>query len=344
MGSDSKKEGAWWKEWLRSLLYAALFLLLFRNFFFTLYMVRSNSMESTLESGDWMAVNLLAYGPRIPSTPVCVPFTSWYVKWAETPVWRIPGYRTPQPNDVIVFNYPQDKTEAIERREVYVKRLIARPGDSVEIVSNNVIVNKKKFRESPRISKEYMVKTNKPIALRNWIKKQKSVTWRNLTRNEWLLNLTHAQQKKLSKQDFVMALEAPAYQDDEMLETLFTGKLKGYNILNFGRTKVPCRGMKITLNAINAQLYAHAIINEGNELQYTDSSCFINGKKQKEYVFEEDHYFVLGDSRSASVDSRHWGFVPRSHVVGRASFVLIAFGNKRNNSAIRWSQCLRSIQ
>ncbi|MFI5204487.1 MAG: signal peptidase I [Flavobacteriales bacterium] len=338
----NKSKGVWWKEWLRSLLLAMLFLLIFRNFFFTLYMVRSDSMNTSVEPGDWITVNLLAYGPRIPSTPVCVPFTPWYLKSAELPVMRIPGYRTPKRNDVMVFNYPGDTDDAIERKEVYIKRLIGLPGDTVAVFEDKVYIDSRVHREVKTVWYDWIVKTKAPKELAKWIKSKGKKT-HELVPGEWLVRLSEAEKNVLQKKKFVTEIVFPEYLDDAMLETLFTGKLKGYDILHFAKTCVPYEGLKIKLTPLNIQLYGHCIINEGFSLQFDEKKCLIDNEVATEYVFNEDHYFVLGDSRSSSVDSRYWGFVPHSHILGRASFVFFSFGNNQNNGGINWSRCLKNI-
>lgn len=315
------------KEWLLSFMYAVFFLILFRNFIFTVYTVQSESMKPALLPGDCISVNLLAYGPRIPSTPVCIPFTSVYLKQSELPVWRIPGYSKPKRNDLIVFNYPGDKKNAIERKEVYLKRIIALPGDSIGIQNNKVRVNGKMYNEASTVTTEFIIQVYNKNQFYDWIKTNAVPEPREIIKGDWLVNLSNSQFKKIKVQKFIKTINVPEYSDDAMLETLFTGKLKGYNVLNFAFTRVPFKGMKIELNPVNVQLYAHCILNENHTLALRKKQVLIDGIKQTEYVFEEDYYFVLGDARSLSVDSRHWGFVPRSHLLGRVSFKLFSFGN-----------------
>src|ERR1041385_5679360 len=145
------------REWTEALIFAFIGVLFLKTFIFEPFAIPSDSMDNTLLAGDYIVVNKLAYGPRLPMTPLSVPFSHQtignspsYVEWWKIPYVRIPGYSEIKRNDVIVFNFPAEdifplnghaKNYPIDHRTHFIKRCIGLPGDTLEIIDREVFID-----------------------------------------------------------------------------------------------------------------------------------------------------------------------------------------------------------
>lgn len=239
------------------------------------YKVPTGSMNNTLKEGDYIVVNKLAYGPRLPMTPLSLPFGHTYVEWISWSYYRFPGYSSIQRNDMLVFNYPAEKNTPIDHRKEYVKRCIALAGDVVEIRKGMVFVNGKKQAE---------VSTGLPLY-----------------------------DKKRPRS----ALDSMAYNPAYFPHS---GSVR-WNADQFGPLYVPKKGQRIRLTSNRLLLYKDVIEHfEHKKIVERNGKVYIDNTPQKYYVFELDYYFVLGDNRANSIDSRFWGFVPEDHIIGKVVY------------------------
>jgi len=259
------------KKGLRLLLLGFLLWLLLHSFFFQTVRIPSASMHSTYKEGDYVLVNKLAAGARLPITPLSLPASGdrWFLDWIQLPYLRLPGYSGIQRNDVLVFNYPVEDHLPVDQRQLYIKRCVALPGDTLQLVAGIVHVNGKK-QETPE-----------GIILPARIADTSAYT----------------------------PLIFPNYPPVR------------WNTDHFGPVRIPRAGDSVRLERKTLPLYTRIIEKyEGHTLKLRNDSIFIDGKPARHYVFEMDYYFMLGDNRPASRDSRYWGFLPEDHVIGRASF------------------------
>ena len=147
----------WIKRIIRWTFIGFVCWLIVRSFVFQTMYIPSNSMLGTLQEGDYIYVNKLAYGPRIPITLLSIPISSSgkYLDWIQLPYYRLPGYDEVQLNDVIVFNLPTDTAEPIDCRTLYIKRCVGLPGDSLQITRGDIFINGK------------LIAPNEPRPIRN---------------------------------------------------------------------------------------------------------------------------------------------------------------------------------
>jgi signal peptidase I len=255
------------------LFWTLVTLLILRTFFVQIYKVPSGSMNNTLKIGDYIVVNKLAYGIRLPNTPLSLPYGHTYLDWVNVPYLRTFGYADVSRNDVLVFNFPQEKDLPVDHRREYVKRCIAVPGDIIRIHKGTISVNRRKVKDESTALSVSNQKVN-PI--------DSSFYTPNL--------YPHSAQFKWNK-DF------------------------------FGPLKIPKKGSTIQLTLKNKTLYRELIeYYEKNTFEEREGGIYIQGKLSTKYTFKMNYYFVLGDNRNNSIDSRYWGLLPEDHIIGRVSF------------------------
>jgi signal peptidase I len=252
-------------------------------FVFQALYVDSASMQNSLFEGDYIVVNKLAYGARLPITPLSLPFSSStsFLNWIHLPYLRLPGYSHILHNDVMVFNLPTEDHLPVDERELYIKRCIGLPGDTLKIDSARIFIDSKLQNDIP-FSKGFQV---------------------------------------FSKNTY-----NPNYFPNSF-------RFK-WNLDYFGPIKIPQKDDSVKLSLDNLDLYKKIIsIYENNKLETKGTDIFINGKRSSSYTFKMNYYFVLGDNRHNSIDSRYWGFVPEDHIIGRASMFLYSSG--KDTSAVK---------
>ncbi len=320
------------KEWIKSLLIAFLLILTLKAFVWGIFLVPSNSMENTLHPGDIVLVNKLAYGARLPVTLLSIPFLHGYlpgnkhiksyVDWIQLPYWRLPGFTTPQRGDVVVFNYPLDKEHPVDHKSFYVKRIVALPADEIKIVNGRIFVNDTAQPPLMNELNDYLIATDFAVNEDTLAKYQISYAYRTLPQGQWQVSATDWQIQWLSNVPWVYSISKIIDKKKQVLHHIFDGKT-AWNRDFFGPLKVPAQNDSIQLTAENATLYRRVLTDyEHVAVQVSGNTVTINGKEQKYYRFTQNYYFVMGDNRHHSVDSRFWGFVPESHLIGRVKTVL----------------------
>lgn len=329
-------------EWSLALVVAFVAALTIRTFFFEAFRIPSESMEDTLVVGDFVLVSKLHYGSRIPTT-IGVPFTSYYLENVTIPRLRFPGFVDVKHNDVIVFNVPGE-TRPIDRKTHYIKRVVALPGDSLTIQDKQIHINGSRLRSGdnikfmwkayPREGQQIPYVRLKELGVYQIIQPQRQGDPVRFEASATVSNLVEAWEE-------VEHIE-PVVRSSHYRDKIFPIN-SGFSLDNYGPLFIPSDGTTIELNDQNWNLYKEVITRyEGNKaVRVGENTYHLNGSVASSYTFEQDYFFVMGDNRDSSLDSRTWGFVPFDHVVGKA--ITVYFSWDEIDGRIRKDRVLKKI-
>lgn len=245
-----------------------------------------------------------------------------------------------------IITHPVDKTDN------YIKRCIATPGDVLEIKDGVVYINGKKGKEFAHSQEEYELITNgKPIPVDFWDNNEVERPMSSGISNQYLLLLQNEDKNKIEGQlknmpqvvSFRKRVVPKGLVPRSPRAWVFPYDTVNYkwNLDNYGPLTMPKKGQTVTLTPENINIYRHLInVYEGNDLKIENGKYFINGKETTTYTMKMDYYWMMGDNRHNSLDSRYFGFVPEDHIVGKAWFVWLSHGE----GGIRWSRLFRSCK
>jgi signal peptidase I len=325
---------------LKLLFWPLLVWLLVRTFFFQVITIPSGSMHNSLFEGDYVYINKLAFGGRVPFTPLSVPGSNAYAGWLQLPYMRLWGYADVQRNDVLVFNSPLQNEKPIDQRQQLIKRCVAIPGDTLFIRNDSLFVNGKAAVIPESVLFRYEITTAAPADTTAFYKLGVRSLQGIANATRFRLSLSRAQADAVSKLSIIKT-SRPAVPDSGQYDPdIFPHQPRHrWNSGHFGPVLIPKKGMILQLNAENAGIYKTIIEqHEGNTLVIKGDSILINKKPVTTYTFRSDYFFVMGDNRNDSKDSRFWGFVPEDHLIGKASYILLTSAASpagRSFSAIR---------
>ncbi|MGM9791819.1 MAG: signal peptidase I [Candidatus Cryptobacteroides sp.] len=310
-------------EWLDAIIFAVIVVTFINIFFFQAFKIPSSSMEKTLYTGDHLFVSKLTYGPRVPQTPLTVPFThnvifgkESYSTLIQNDYRRLKGLRNVRRGDIVVFGFPNGDTvlrkapsedyyslcrfygkkkvistlgpviaRPADKVDHYVKRCVAIPGDTLEVRDGLVWVDgvKQPVYEGMQISRNLEKVQND---YREIFPFSPDYTW---TRDE------------------------------------------------FGPLWIPQKGATVELTRENLPLYERII-------RVYEHSSVEEALAAGSYTFKQDYYFMMGDNRHNSLDSRYWGFVPEDHIVGRPVVIWLSTDEgKKFPKNIRWGRFLKFV-
>lgn len=331
---DGKPKKGPLREWLDALVFALIVMLIVRTFIFDLFRIPTPSMEENLLVGDYLFVSKLNYGTRTPST-LGIPFTQIFVPGVRFPSTRLPGFSEVERGDAVVFNFPPE-FKPVDRKTHYIKRTVGMPGETIEVRDKVVHIN------------------GEPAPLQNGMQQK----W-NVFKEDARMVLPRSQLQALGiKDDEIEPTSDPAiiriHATKEAAETLATWPYvsevtpaiapenagysavmfpagRGYTPDNYGPVTIPKAGSAITLTEENWPVYSPFIerYEEQTVRKIGDGVFEVNGVQTNEFTFSQDYFFVMGDNRDNSEDSRFWGFVPMSHVVGKAILVYFSWDADR---------------
>jgi len=388
------------REWFDAAIFAIVAATLIRTFIFEAYTIPSASMEKTLLVNDFLFVSKWSYGPRLPNTPLSIPFihnyipgASWksystlikipYIRWWPSPIKR---------NDDVVFNFPEGDTvinkpgyqsarpyynyirelnggfseqrreqilndpdlpiavHPVDKTDNYIKRCVGIAGDSLKIANGLLFVNNQPAFVSPTSATFYVFKTNNAMIDEDLLRDagiklnqdDEDPDFSPGTGYTYRINATLDEVEKLKKIPGVDVNSITKEVDSSGNGAVFpydTAYFR-WSVDKFGPIWVPKKGATINLSPQNIDLYKRCIeIYEKNSWEQRDGKIFINGKQADTYTFKMDYYWMMGDNRHKSQDSRFWGFVPEDHIVGKASIIWFSWEH-----GPRWNRLFRTVK
>jgi signal peptidase I len=382
------------REWIDAGVFAIVAATIIRTFVFEAYVIPSGSMEKTLLVNDFLFVNKMSYGARIPQTPLSFPFvhntmpgsitTPSYLKWIQIPYKRLPAFTPVKRNDVVVFNVPAGDTiinlpeygskqlyydvlrtqfkgdrEALmnqfpvlvhpmDKTDNYIKRCVAEGGDLLQIKNAELYINGQKAYLPQSSQTEYLVETNGTNFTEEFLMTALGINVQDTEGqiqtienkpNLYKINMTPQELEVMKKQKNVNIISL--YVDN------FVGGFFPYDdsnfpfsLDNFGPIKIPKKGETINLTPQNIALYKRLISDyEHNKFEEQNGKFLINGKETNTYTPIYNYYWMMGDNRHRSQDSRYWGFVPETHIVGKASMIWFSY-----DKGPRWGRLFNTIK
>lgn len=418
----------WWKKsknktvravmsWVDAIVYALVLVYFVFAFVGQNYQIPSSSLEKTLLVGDYLWVNKMSYGPRVPMTPIHFPLAQNTLpiintkSYLENPQWsykRLKGFGNVERGDIVVFNFPAGdsvlpkllepgtqsrfagadyytllkvlgreglkayKSEIgevmyrpVDRRDNYVKRAVGLPGETISIRDGVIYIDGKPLPQPENVQFTYWFQSKYPLLDQKWeeygiaqddrrvadvqandyyfLKENNFDTSTNLP--IYSAPLTQEMVNKIKNDPGTIAIvKAPVGSDEFLFPDIVSA---GWTRADYGELWIPKKGATIPLNERNWLIYNRVIRNyEGHTDAYLDNDgiVYIDGKPAKDYTFAMDYYFMMGDNRDNSLDSRYWGFVPEDHIVGKPMRVLISFDKDKSlfNGGIRWNRILKN--
>ena len=343
------------KQWLKAMLYALLTVVVIKSFFFWVYVVPSTSMEKTLLPGDLIFVNKMSYGIRLPITPLTFPLSHHKMPFNEDlnsfsdlikfPYVRLFGSEIER-NDIVVFNYPLERDLPIDHREFYIKRCIGLPGDTLQLKNKLVFINGKSIPFPKNVEFNYNVQTSIKLTNDTLLKYGITEGGRKGGDHFWQLTLSDSAKKSLETLPYITAINPLKVNPNGYADYIFPyHKNYKWNIDYFGYLIIPKKGETVVLDTNNIYLYQKIIEQyEGNELDWNSTIFTINGEVVTSYTFNMDYYFMMGDNRHNSSDSRFWGFVPEDHIVGKATSIILSVNkNPKAEKKYRWDRFFMGI-
>lgn len=381
------------REWIDAAVFAVVAATIIRTFVFEAYTIPTESMEKTLLVNDFLFVNKMSYGPRIPQTPLSFPFvhnimpfsttTPSYTTLVQLPYTRLPGFQEVKRNDVVVFNFPAGDTiinladygsknpyydvlrtqfkgnrdalmaefpihvHPMDKTDNYIKRCIAQGGDTLMIKDGKVYINGKPNPIPEASQTEYQVETNGQNLSDEFLQSQLHIDVENTKDqlyayqgkpNTYIINMTPGEAEIVKKQPNIKSV---TFAYNTMQGTTFPySEGNSWSSDNFGPIYVPAKGSTISLTPQNIDIYRRLITTyEGNKLEEKDGKFYINGTPTVNYKCKWNYYWMMGDNRHRSQDSRYWGFVPETNIVGKASLIWFSW-----EKGPRWSRLFKSIK
>lgn len=359
---------------ISSLLFAVIVATIVHTYFIQPYTIPTSSLEKSLLVGDFLFVSKMNYGARVPMTTVAMPMVhdtipltkrKSYLTWPQLPYFRLPGFQTINRTDIVVFNWPADTVykfrdrsglrvdKPIDKKSNYVKRCVGVPGDSLSIKDGLVYINGKELilpeRAKPQFSYNVVLDGKTPIDF-EYLFKDMDITdgagfLNQQTRDTLFISaLTAAGAERLKQVPGITAVNRIISKNVE--DGIFP-HINKWNRDNFGPIYIPQKGKTIALNLETLPFYKTIITDyEKKDLKVNGNEIRINGKVATTYTFDQNYYWMMGDNRHNSEDSRYWGYVPENHIVGKPIFIWMSIdgiNGPKSNWKVRWDRVFTTV-
>lgn len=368
-------------EWIGSILFAVVAATIVHTYVMQPFTIPTSSLEKTLLVGDYLFVSKFHYGARTPMTAVAFPMVhdtipgigiKSYLNKPQIPYFRLPGFEKIERNDIVVFNWPVDTVrkffdrsgmrfnKPIDKKSNYVKRAVGLPGDSLKIVEGKVYIGNEPLQLPDRAKPQYSyIGTTKgkaqgfdPYTMYKMYGITDGFYYDPNTNQFYIQSLSDEAYQRLKNNPNVASIErqlTPAGKGDPKI---FPNDRKTpWNGDNFGPIHIPKKGETVKMDINSFSYYRQIIENyEGremgheNKLSLNGTQVLLNGQPIDTYTFKQNYYWMMGDNRHNSEDSRYWGYVPENHVVGKPVFIWLSLDpNESGLNKIRWDRMFTTV-
>jgi signal peptidase I len=289
--------------------------------------------------------------------------TKSYLSWPQLPYLRFPSFQKVEKNDIVVFNWPADTVykffdtsgrsilKPVDKKSNYVKRCQGTPGDSLQIKNGTVYINGKELILPERAKTQYsyavtydMNNTDLDFEyLLNQVGCTDGAGFKTEARDTlYLRALTKAGAATLRSISGIKSVTQIVAKQGE--SNIFSHN-PNWNGDNFGPIYIPQVGKTVALNLKTLPFYKRIIsVYEKNDLKVVGNEIYINDKKVSSYTFKQNYYWMMGDNRHNSEDSRYWGYVPEDHIVGKPVFIWMSWDtNGKGINKIRWERLFTTV-
>ena len=367
-------------EWVSSILFAVVAATIVHTYIMQPFTIPTSSLEKTLLVGDYLFVSKFHYGARVPMTAIAFPMVhdtipglgvKSYLKRPQIPYFRLPGFEDIERNDIVVFNWPVDTVrkffdrsgehydKPIDKKSNYVKRAVGIPGDSLEIIDGRISINGEPLQLPGRakIQYSYLGTTKGQGFSAQQLYETYGITdgfgYDSNTNQFYIKSMTEEALERFRNHPNVASIERYVSKAGEKESTIFPNNNKvDWNRDNMGPVYIPKEGETIEMNLKNFSLYRRVIeVYEGlemgidNRLSVNGTQILLNGQPIETYTFKQNYYWMMGDNRHNSEDSRYWGFVPETHVVGKPVFIWLSIDPNASGflDSIRWERVFTTV-
>lgn len=345
------------REWVDAIVFAVIASTIIRGLLFSAYAIPSASMEGSLLTGDYLFVSKLSYGARMPMTPISFPFlestifdgkVKTYWDGLQLPYYRLPGLGEVKKGDPVVFNYPGENVpRPVDMRTHFIKRCVGVAGDIIEIKGGKVYANGQYEAIAPEGQTSYMVTTDGTDLNPDMINRLKIDLRLQYSPNLYEMIIPPASLTEFKGYSNIKSVKEVNEPAGDYNAQIFPHNEKfKWSEDNFGPLMIPKRGTSIKLTDSTMALYGHAIeAYEHAKVERKGDAVFINGKQADSYTFTMNYYWMMGDNRHNSEDSRFWGFVPEDHIVGKAIVTWMSVDSAGSGlNHIRWNRIFKGIR
>ncbi|WP_420385161.1 signal peptidase I [Roseivirga sp.] len=350
-----KEKKGFFRELLNDILFALIAVTIIRGLFVEAFAIPTGSMENSMLIGDHLFVSKFHYGARTPQTPIQFPLahqTFWGIKLfgkevpsysdiIQLPSYRLPGLRKPRRNEPVVFNYPPDYKKGFptDMKTFYVKRCLAIPGDTFEVRNKQVYINGEAAENPPQMLTSFFVEVDRGVherymrelGITDYTDEYPQDTYATTAlpqytykgKTGFYIHTTPDRAEKLAAYNFINSVEEVFHYEGEDRGIFPHSSLYNWSRDFFGPLVMPSKGMTIDLTPENIALYGEAIqhYEHNDDVVISGDEISIEGQKIDTYTFKQGYYFMIGDNRHNSEDSRSWGLVPYDHIVGKPLFI-----------------------